>query len=490
MPAYFLPMGEVERSDSEAGGPGLLHAGIHVAFIVEDHPGDVVIFPQGVVEGAVADIVDGAVPGEDDDLGQHAVVAVLMGLVQVELGPQGRGRSGAEAVVARRIDSGVEGVDQLRDLVAARGVDGVNVEAVVQHVLDGPLVPVREDLDALIKGGDPLGVVAQGLGGEEGQQVDDPLAAARAQGVLARIELGKDKEHLVIEGHLPHVRGGADGVVPGPAFFRQEVLVFHLTLGRHLQGVGGADLGADAAALAGRGIGVDVQGEAFPGDALGRGLELLEVARRRVHRPVGDGGDHGRIRAGGGAQPAGDALGGVIDRQLGADVAQVPVAAGARRDDGQEAVPGDLLAFQGGFDHFLIEGLLVIGHQVHRLDGPQIVLFRQDHRQARGLGPLAEVLRQRRGVDRGGGVQGLGPGGLFGHMAGRLVHPVFQQGDVGLQHLLLLGPQLLLQDLLEALLEFPLRQDAGLLVDQAQDGGSRAGSCSGASGPPWCRPGS
>ncbi len=70
LPAYFLPMGEVERSAAEAGGPGLLHAGVHVAFVIENHPGDVEVFPQGMVEGAVADVVDGAVPGEDDDLGE------------------------------------------------------------------------------------------------------------------------------------------------------------------------------------------------------------------------------------------------------------------------------------------------------------------------------------------------------------------------------------------------------------------------------------
>src|SRR4030042_932991 len=81
LPAYFLPMGEVGRS-----------------------------LPKGVA------------------------------LVRAELGAQGRGRRGAEAVVARGIDAGVEGIHQLRDLVAAGGVDGVNVEAVVQHVLDDPLV--------------------------------------------------------------------------------------------------------------------------------------------------------------------------------------------------------------------------------------------------------------------------------------------------------------------------------------------------------------
>jgi len=65
----------------EAGGPGLLHAGVHVAFVIENDPGDVEILAQGVVEGAVADIVDGPVPGKDDNLGEDAVVAVLIGLV-------------------------------------------------------------------------------------------------------------------------------------------------------------------------------------------------------------------------------------------------------------------------------------------------------------------------------------------------------------------------------------------------------------------------
>ena len=223
--------------------------------------------------------------------------------------------------------------------------------------------------------------------------------------------------------------------------------------------------------LQARGIGIEVHGEAFPGDALGRVLEFLEVTRSAVHRPIGDGGDQGRIRAGGGAQAAGDALGGVVDRQLGADIAHVPIAAGARRDDGQEVVPGDLPAFQGGFDHVLIKNFLVVGYQVHRLDAAQIILFRQDHRQARGPGLLAEIFRQRRGVDRGGGIQGRRAGSLLGLPAGRLVHPKFQQRDVGLQHLLLFGPQLLFQDLPDALLEFLFRQDAGFLVDQAENGG-------------------
>jgi hypothetical protein len=157
-----------------------------------------------VVEGPVADVVDGAVPGQDDDLGEHVLIAVHVGLIQGEFGPQGGGGGGAEAIVPRRIDAGVEGVHQFRHLVAAGGVDGVNVEAVVQHVLDGPPVPFRQDAQPLVKGGDPLGMVPQGLQGVEGQEVDHPFAAARAQGVLAGIELGKHEEHLVIEGQPVH----------------------------------------------------------------------------------------------------------------------------------------------------------------------------------------------------------------------------------------------------------------------------------------------
>ena len=97
----------------------------------------------------------------------------------------------------------------------------------IQHVLDGPLVFLRQDFEALVEGGDALGVVAQGLRREEGQQVDDPFGAARAQGMLAGKELGEDKEHLVVEGELVHVRGQVDRVVPFPAGCREKVLVFH-----------------------------------------------------------------------------------------------------------------------------------------------------------------------------------------------------------------------------------------------------------------------
>ncbi len=131
--------------------------------------------------------------------------------------------------------------------------------------------------NALVEGGDPLGMIPQGLRGEEGQEVDDPFAAARAQGVFAGVELGEDEEHLVVQGHLTH-RGASVQAVLSQArqACRQEIQVLHPIFGHHLQGVGGADLGADAAALAGRGIGIEVHGEALPGDALGRLLETLK----------------------------------------------------------------------------------------------------------------------------------------------------------------------------------------------------------------------
>ncbi len=134
-------------------------------------------------------------------------------------------------------------------------------------------------------------------------------------------------------------------------------------------------------------------------------------------------------------------------------------------------VPGDFLAIQDGLDHFLVEDLLVVLRQVHRFDDAHLVFVAEDHRQPRGSRALAEVLRQRRGVGRGGGVQGQGPGGLVADVAGGLLGPVLEQGDVGLQHFPLLGAQLLFQDFLEALLEFPLGQDAHLPVDEAQEGG-------------------
>ena len=227
LPAYFLPMGEVDRSAAEAGGPGLLGPGVHVAFVVVNHPGDVEIFPHGIVEGAVADVVDGPVPGENDDFGENVLVPVDIGLVQGELGPQGGGGGGAEAVMPGRVDAGVEGVHQFGDLVAAGGIDGVNVEAVVQHVFDGPAVLFRQDFEPLVKGGNAAGVIPQGLQGVEGQEVDHPFAAARAQGVLAGIELAEHEEHLVVQGQLIHRRGQVQAPVPGPEPGREEVQIIH-----------------------------------------------------------------------------------------------------------------------------------------------------------------------------------------------------------------------------------------------------------------------
>ena len=134
-------------------------------------------------------------------------------------------------------------------------------------------------------------------------------------------------------------------------------------------------------------------------------------------------------------------------------------------------VPGDFLAIQDGLDHILVEDLLVVLRQVHRFDDAHLVFVAEEHRQPRGSRALAEVLRQRRGVDRGGGVQGQGPGGLVADVAGGLLGAVLEQGDVGLQHFPFLGAQFLFQDFLKALLEFPLGQDAHLPVDQAQEGG-------------------
>ena len=56
-------------------------------------------------------------------------------------------------------------------------------------------------------------------------------------------------------------------------------------------------------------------------------------------------------------------------------------------------------------------------------------------------------------------------------MAGGLVRPVSEQGDIGFQHLLLFGPQFFLQDLFKTPLEFLLRHNPHFFVDQAQDGG-------------------
>ncbi len=108
-----MPNGRGGTIATVTGGARFLRPGIHVAFIIVDHPGDVVVLTQGIVEGTVADIVDSPVTSEYYDLTQHITKAVEIGLIQTEFSSQSCGRGGAEAVVTRLVNPVVEGIGQL-----------------------------------------------------------------------------------------------------------------------------------------------------------------------------------------------------------------------------------------------------------------------------------------------------------------------------------------------------------------------------------------
>ena len=97
------------------------------------------------------------------------------------------------------------------------------MESIIKHVLDGALGFFRQDARALVERGNSLGAVAQGLGGVEREQVDDALAAPRTERVLAGIELGEDKQHLVGQGHLVDVFCRVKGAVKLKKFYRHHI---------------------------------------------------------------------------------------------------------------------------------------------------------------------------------------------------------------------------------------------------------------------------
>ncbi len=84
----FISDGRGGTVTPEASGTGFLCTGIHVALVVVNHPGDIIIFPQGIIEGAVTDVINGTVAGEHDNLAQHIVEAVGICLIQGKLGSQ------------------------------------------------------------------------------------------------------------------------------------------------------------------------------------------------------------------------------------------------------------------------------------------------------------------------------------------------------------------------------------------------------------------
>ena len=139
----FDPYRGCRSLTTETGGARFLGPGVHVSLVVVDHPGNIEIFAQGIIEGTVADIVNGAVTGKNDDLGQYIIETVMICLVHTEFGPQSSSRCRTETVVTRLVDSGVERIDQFGNLVAACGIDRVDAEPSVDHVIYGMPVYIR-----------------------------------------------------------------------------------------------------------------------------------------------------------------------------------------------------------------------------------------------------------------------------------------------------------------------------------------------------------
>ena len=147
----------------EAGGPGFLGTGVHVTFVVVYDPSDVIVFAQGIIERTVADIVDSTVSGKYYDLGQNIIKTVCIGLVQAELGPQSRSRGGSKTVVARLINPRVKGINKFRDLITTGGVNVINRKSAINHMVYGPPVFIRKNLDPLVKCLNTFGAVTQAL---------------------------------------------------------------------------------------------------------------------------------------------------------------------------------------------------------------------------------------------------------------------------------------------------------------------------------------
>jgi len=117
-------------------------------------------------------------------------------------------------------------------------------------------------------------------------EINHPFATPGAKGVLARIEFGQHEQHLMVQGQPVHVRGQLHGAVQMPVFFRQEVQRGDFGLVHHVQGVGGTDQGADPAALAGFGIGLNIQAQT-PQPLQALGSASIFMAKRSHGTPLG-----------------------------------------------------------------------------------------------------------------------------------------------------------------------------------------------------------
>ena len=147
-------------------------------------------------------------------------------------------------------------------------------------MLDGLPVFIRKDFKPLVKRFDPFGTVAQTFQGIECQKVDGPFPAAGAKGVFPRIHLGKDKKHLVVEGHPVHILGSIIRIVQIMVFFGKKILRAQPGFINHLESVHRTDLSTDSAAFASIDNRVDIHGKLFPGNSLGRFLEDFEINGR------------------------------------------------------------------------------------------------------------------------------------------------------------------------------------------------------------------
>ena len=63
--------------------------------------------------------------------------------------------------MTRLVNPGVERIDQFGNLVAACGIDGIDAEPAVDHMIYGMSVYIRQNLDPLVERLDSFGTVTQ-----------------------------------------------------------------------------------------------------------------------------------------------------------------------------------------------------------------------------------------------------------------------------------------------------------------------------------------
>jgi len=84
---------------TETGSARFLSPGVHISFVVVNHPGDIEVFAQSIIEGTVADVVNSTVTGKNNNLGQYIVERVMICLVHTEFGPKSSSGCRTETVV-------------------------------------------------------------------------------------------------------------------------------------------------------------------------------------------------------------------------------------------------------------------------------------------------------------------------------------------------------------------------------------------------------